>query len=48
VDPDETVAYLCGNPEMIAAGEGILAARGFPRDAIRSEHYWPAGAPARA
>jgi ferredoxin--NADP+ reductase len=48
VDPAETVAYMCGNPEMIAAGERILEARGFPRDAIRSEHYWPAGSPARA
>jgi ferredoxin--NADP+ reductase len=39
--PDDTVAYLCGNPEMIAAGERILAARGLRGDAIRSEHYWP-------
>jgi ferredoxin-NADP reductase len=42
LDPLGTVAYLCGNPEMIAAGERILAARGFPPDAIVSEHYWPA------
>jgi ferredoxin-NADP reductase len=40
--PNDTVAYLCGNPEMIVAGERILAARGLPDDAIRSEHYWPA------
>jgi len=40
--PADTVAYLCGNPEMIAAGERILATRGLPGDAIRSEHYWPA------
>ena len=38
----DTVAYLCGNPEMIAAGERILSSRGFPDEAIRSEHYWPA------
>lgn len=43
IDPQATVAYLCGNPEMIAAGERILAARGVPPDAIRSEHYWTAG-----
>jgi ferredoxin--NADP+ reductase len=46
LDPNGTVAYLCGNPEMIAAGERILAARGFPPDGIVSEHYWtgqPAG-----
>lgn len=41
LDPLGTVAYLCGNPEMIAAGERILAARGFPPDGIVSEHYWP-------
>jgi ferredoxin-NADP reductase len=45
LDPLRTVAYLCGNPEMIAAGERILATRGFPPDAIVSEHYWP-GQPA--
>ena len=39
--PDDTVAYLCGNPEMIAAGTAILGRRGIPGDAIRSEHYWP-------
>jgi ferredoxin-NADP reductase len=45
LDPLRTVAYLCGNPEMIAAGERILAARGIPPDGIVSEHYWP-GQPA--
>lgn len=45
LDPLTTVAYLCGNPEMIAAVERILEARGFPSDAIVSEHYWP-GQPA--
>lgn len=35
------VAYLCGNPEMIAIAEGILVGRGFDRDAIVSEQYWP-------
>ena len=39
--PRETIAYLCGNPEMIAGGERILAGLGLPDDAIRSEHYWP-------
>ena len=42
IAPRDTIAYLCGNPEMIAAGQRILAARGLPDDAIRSEHYWPA------
>lgn len=40
--PHATVAYLCGNPEMIASGTRILASRRLPDDAVRSEHYWPA------
>lgn len=39
----DTVAYLCGHPEMIATGTQILLRRGLPDDAIRSEHYWPVG-----
>ena len=41
LDPAASVAYLCGNPEMIATAERILAQRGFAPDAIVSEHYWP-------
>ena len=41
LDPAFSIAYLCGHPEMIATAEWILAARGFDRDAIVSEHYWP-------
>ena len=41
LEPTTSVAYLCGNPEMIATAERILAARGFDRDAIVSEQYWP-------
>jgi ferredoxin--NADP+ reductase len=44
LDPRGTVAYLCGNPEMIASGERRLLARGVPREAIRSEQYWPQAA----
>ncbi|HEX2755394.1 MAG TPA: FAD-binding oxidoreductase [Candidatus Limnocylindrales bacterium] len=36
-----TVAYLCGNPSMIAAAREILLGRALADDAIRSEHYWP-------
>jgi len=52
--PATTVAYLCGNPAMIAAVEPRLAALGLPADAIRAEQYWtpaddrPAGESARA
>lgn len=41
VDPDTSVAYLCGNPEMIASAERVLLDRGFAPDAVISEHYWP-------
>ena len=41
VDPAASVAYLCGNPEMIASAERALVAGGFAPDAIVSEHYWP-------
>ena len=40
--PHASVAYLCGNPGMIAAATRVLSALGLPDDAIRSEHYWPA------
>ena len=42
LEPRDTVAYLCGHPQMIATAERILVRRGLPADAIRSEHYWPA------
>jgi ferredoxin-NADP reductase len=41
LDPADSVAYLCGNPEMVATAERILAACGFAREAIVSEQYWP-------
>lgn len=40
LEPAGTVAYLCGNPAMIAAVEPRLAALGLPSDAIRTEQYW--------
>lgn len=43
--PDNTVAYLCGNPNMIVNLEGLLLRAGFPPDSIRREMYWPAGRP---
>ena len=33
-------AYLCGHPEMIEHGKGILKRRGFPKEALREEIYW--------
>jgi ferredoxin-NADP reductase len=37
-----TIAYLCGNPDVVAAAERILVERGLDREAIVSERYWPA------
>jgi ferredoxin-NADP reductase len=38
--PDNTIAYLCGNPGMVARAEATLFARGFGRGAVRKELYW--------
>jgi ferredoxin/flavodoxin---NADP+ reductase len=38
----DTTAYLCGHPQMIELGIGILKRRGFSNTAIRSEVYWVA------
>ncbi len=46
--PADSVAYLCGNPGVIAAAGSILVGRGFAADAIVSEQYWPAEADAQA
>jgi ferredoxin--NADP+ reductase len=37
---NDTTAYLCGHPEMIEKGKGILQRKGFPRDSLREEQYW--------
>jgi ferredoxin-NADP reductase len=44
LDPDGTVAYLCGNPGMVDTSEGILRSRGFAPGAIRAERYWTTSA----
>jgi ferredoxin--NADP+ reductase len=41
--PDDTVAYLCGNPDMIQTTEATLLEMGFPEDAVHKELYWPKG-----
>lgn len=38
--PAETVAYLCGNPEMIRNAEGVLKRARFRPPQIRKEEYW--------
>jgi ferredoxin-NADP reductase len=41
--PDDTVAYLCGNPDMIIAAEQTLLELGMAEDAVKKELYWPKG-----
>ena len=36
----DTTAYLCGHPQMVENGDGILKRRGFGKDNIKSEVYW--------
>jgi ferredoxin--NADP+ reductase len=40
---DNTIAYLCGNPDMIIAAEATLLGRGFPEEQVKKELYWPKG-----
>jgi ferredoxin--NADP+ reductase len=41
LDPDNTIAYLCGHPEMIERSKAILKRRGFTdRNAVKEEIYW--------
>ncbi len=40
---DDTVAYLCGNPDMILAAEQTLLEVGLPEEAVKKELYWPKG-----
>jgi ferredoxin--NADP+ reductase len=39
--PDNTVVYICGNPEMIVTAEALLLERGFPPPHVKKELYWP-------
>lgn len=38
--PDDSIAYLCGHPEMIEKSKGILQRCGFPKESLREEQYW--------
>jgi len=47
VTPENSVAYLCGHPEMIDRSKGILKRKGFQKEAMKEEVYWiPAKEPA--
>jgi ferredoxin-NADP reductase len=41
--PDNTIAYICGNPDMILAAEETLLGLGFPELQVKKELYWPKG-----
>jgi ferredoxin-NADP reductase len=43
LDPSNSVAYICGNPDMIATAEETLLGRGYPEDLVHKELYWPKG-----
>ncbi len=38
--PDDTTVYLCGNPQMVENGKGILRRAGYSPQSIKEEVYW--------
>jgi ferredoxin--NADP+ reductase len=38
-----SVAYICGNPDMITAAEETLLSRDYPPEQVHKELYWPKG-----
>jgi ferredoxin--NADP+ reductase len=40
ISPENGTGYLCGHPQMIELGMGILKRRGFPNGSLRQEVYW--------
>jgi ferredoxin-NADP reductase len=43
LSPGNSVAYICGNPDMIATAEEKLLAHGYAEDQVHKELYWPKG-----
>ena len=41
--PADSIAYICGNPDMILSAEETLLARGYPEEQVYKELYWPKG-----
>jgi ferredoxin/flavodoxin---NADP+ reductase len=41
--PENSIAYICGNPDMILAAEETLLGRGYPEGQVKKELYWPKG-----
>jgi ferredoxin-NADP reductase len=40
---ENSIAYICGNPDMILAAEQTLLARGYAEELVHKELYWPKG-----
>ena len=43
LSPTDSIAYICGNPDMILSAEETLLGRGFPEAQVKKELYWPKG-----
>jgi ferredoxin/flavodoxin---NADP+ reductase len=43
LSPANSIAYICGNPDMIVTAEETLLGRGYPEDQVHKELYWPKG-----
>jgi hypothetical protein len=43
-----SIAYLCGHPEMVEHGKGILKRIGFKKENLKEEVYWVPGKTAGA
>ena len=41
--PADSIAYICGNPDMILSAEQTLLSRGYPEEQVHKELYWPKG-----
>lgn len=36
----DSIAYLCGHPEMVEHGKGILKRAGFQKENLKEEVFW--------
>ena len=43
LSPANSIAYICGNPDMILSAEQTLLGRGYPEEQVHKELYWPKG-----
>ena len=43
LSPANSIAYICGNPDMIISAEATLLDRGYPEEQVHKELYWPKG-----